>query len=52
MKKITKRDVYIFLLGMLSFFIINTILDWDDSVKSFKEGYYGVHGESTNNQQQ
>jgi len=46
MKKITKRDLYIFLLGMLTFFIINTILDWDDSVKSFKKGYYDALDES------
>jgi hypothetical protein len=51
MKKITKRDVYIFLLGMLTLFIIDAIVDWDDSVKSFKKGYYETIGESSYNQQ-
>jgi len=39
MKKITKREVAIFLLGMFTFFIIESICDWNNTVKSFKEGF-------------
>ena len=39
MKKITKREVAIFLLGMFTFFIVESICDWDNSVKDFKKGF-------------
>ena len=33
------RDVKFFILGILAAFIFATIYDWEDNVKSFKEGY-------------
>lgn len=37
--KLTKRDLRIFLLGMLAMFAIECIYDWKDTVASFKKGY-------------
>jgi hypothetical protein len=37
--KITGRDVKFFLLGVLTIFIIDTIMDWEGAKKSFKDGY-------------
>ncbi len=37
--KITKRDVLFFVLGLLTFFIIELILNWGEAVEGFKEGY-------------
>lgn len=36
---IKTRDVKFFILGILAAFIFATIYDWDDTVKSFEEGY-------------
>ena len=36
---IKPRDVKFFILGILAAFIFAFIYDWDDNVKSFKEGY-------------
>jgi len=36
---IKTRDVKFFILGILAAFIFALIYDWDDNVKSFKEGY-------------
>ncbi len=52
--KITGRDVKFFLLGVLTIFVINTIMDWEGAKKSFKDGYNdGYNGyhkiESENN---
>ncbi len=41
MKKITKRDVLFFFLGIFTFFIIESVWDWDNTVKSFMEGFNG-----------
>ena len=35
---ITKRDVKVFLLGMLAMVIIDIVTDWPAHVKAFKEG--------------
>jgi hypothetical protein len=37
--KISKQDVKFFFLGVLSLFIIETILGWNDVVKDMKKGY-------------
>ena len=37
--KIKKRDVLFFVLGFLTFLIIELILNWDEAVEGFKEGY-------------
>ncbi len=42
MKKITKREVLFFFLGVFAFFLFETIYDWDNNVNAFKEGYNSV----------
>ena len=37
--KITKRDVAFFALGIFAIFIIESIIDWNGTKKSFKDGY-------------
>jgi len=37
--KITRRDIKFFVLGILTVFIIDLILDWEGAKKSFIEGY-------------
>lgn len=39
MKKITKRDVKFFVLGMLAFFVLEALYNWEENVASFKEGF-------------
>ena len=39
MKKISKRDVKIFLLGVLTMFLIELAFDWKEAVQGFKDGY-------------
>lgn len=39
MKKITKRDVAFFFIGIITMLIIDAALDWDNTVKDFKAGY-------------
>jgi len=36
---ITTRDIKFFVLGLLAVFIFVTIYDWEENVKSFKEGF-------------
>lgn len=37
--KITKRDITFYLLGFLTLFLVETILDLDGAKKAFYEGY-------------
>ncbi|MGL4519498.1 MAG: hypothetical protein ACRCUJ_07435 [Phocaeicola sp.] len=37
--KITKRDVYVFLLGMLTWMSVELIYDWENNVKDMKRGW-------------
>jgi hypothetical protein len=39
MKKITKREVFFFFLGIFTMIIIDSVLDWDNTVKSFNDGW-------------
>lgn len=39
MKKITKRDVAAFFLGMLFLFFLDTVLNWEDAKNAFAKGY-------------
>jgi hypothetical protein len=39
MKKITKRDLSFFLLGILSLFLIDAIYDWEGTVNAFINGF-------------
>ena len=42
--KITTRDIAFFMLGIFTIFIIETLVDWEGSKKSFKDGYYKARG--------
>ncbi|WP_255070216.1 hypothetical protein [Lacihabitans sp. LS3-19] len=42
MKKITKREVVAFVFGIMAVFVLDIIVNWDDSVKAFNEGYDSV----------
>ena len=37
--KITKRDIAFFLLGFLTLFLIESILDWEGTKNAFMEGH-------------
>ncbi len=37
--KITKRDVFVFILGMLTWMTLEIIYDWEGTKKNFNEGY-------------
>lgn len=39
MKKITKRDVAFFFLGIITFFLFELIYDWEGNKAAFKEGF-------------
>jgi hypothetical protein len=45
MKKITKRDVIVFILGFMTFFLIETIFNWQNAKDSFKRGYDAARSE-------
>lgn len=42
MMKITKRDISFFILGILTLFIVETILNWEEVKQDFWEGYHSV----------
>lgn len=42
MKKITKREVLFFILGLIAMLLIETVYDWNGSVKAFKSGWNSV----------
>lgn len=37
--KITNRDIKIFILGFVTFFLVESIYDWKSSVNAFKRGW-------------
>ena len=39
MKKINKRDVQFFILGILTCFIVDLIVDWQGAKEAFNKGY-------------
>jgi len=45
MKRITKRDVIVFILGFMTLFLIETILDWDNAKEAFKKGFNATQSE-------
>ena len=46
--KIKKRDIKFFILGILAFLIVDTIMNWNNAKKGFEEGYNDTRGlEST-----
>ncbi len=36
--KITSRDIRFFILGIVSFFVIDIIWNWDEAVEAFNRG--------------
>jgi hypothetical protein len=42
--KITKRDIAFFALGIFTIFIIESIIDWNGTKKSFKDGFNSASG--------
>ncbi len=44
---ITKRDVKVFLLGVLVVIIIDVIISWPDSYNSFMEGFNDAKTETS-----
>jgi uncharacterized membrane protein YadS len=41
MRKITKHDVKVFLLGMLAMLLISLIYNWDEFTRGFQDGFNG-----------
>lgn len=39
MRKITKRDVLFFFLGIFAFFLFETVYDWEGTKDAFQKGY-------------
>ncbi len=37
-RKFTRRDVAFFFLGVFTFILIDTALNWDQAVQGFKDG--------------
>ena len=46
--KISKRDVGFFFLGFLTFFVIESIYDWEGTKKAFMDGFNSAHKVETN----
>ena len=46
MKKITKRDVLFFFLGIFAFFLFESVYNWEETKDAVKKGYIDGH-EST-----
>ena len=42
--KITTRDLTFFILGILTLYIVESIMNWEESKKSFKESYHKARG--------
>lgn len=39
MKKITKREIIAFILGLFTFIIIDTALNWEEAKAAIRKGY-------------
>jgi len=46
MKKITKREIIAFILGILFSLLLEVIFNWDAHVKAFKEGMKSAQNSS------
>lgn len=46
MKKITKRDVKFFFLGILTVLLLELVLNWEENVKAFEAGFKGGYEEA------
>ena len=38
-RKITKRDLLFFIIGVITMITIDAIINWDDNMVAFKEGF-------------
>jgi len=38
-RKITKRDFLFFIIGIITMITFDAIINWEDNMKSFKEGF-------------
>ncbi|HKL08216.1 MAG TPA: hypothetical protein VJ896_05545 [Bacteroidales bacterium] len=47
MKKITKREIIAFILGILFSLLLEVIFNWDTHVRAFKEGMENAQKSST-----
>lgn len=47
--KITKRDIKIFLLGMLAMLALATVYDWENNWSEFQRGFNESRGTSRSN---
>ncbi|WP_186299991.1 hypothetical protein [Algoriphagus algorifonticola] len=48
MRKITKREIIAFVLGLFTILIIDTSLNWEEAKAAFREGYESVRKGKTN----
>jgi hypothetical protein len=51
MKNITKREIIAFILGLFSFIVLDTALNWEEAKEAMRKGYedgYKSGFESTN----
>ena len=46
--KFTKRDVKIFIAGVVTFMIINIAWNWEDNLQDFKDGYNDARNVESN----
>jgi len=46
LSQINKRDIKIFLLGMLAMFAIITAYDWENNLEAFKNGFESGYSNS------
>jgi hypothetical protein len=44
--KITERDIAFFLLGIFTIFVIESVMDWEGTKKSFKNAFNDSKGNS------
>jgi len=38
-RKITKRDILFFIIGIITVITFDAIINWEDNMTSFKEGF-------------
>ncbi|SDC90935.1 hypothetical protein SAMN04488104_100927 [Algoriphagus faecimaris] len=39
MKKITKREIIAFILGLFTFIVLDTALNWEEAKEAMRKGY-------------
>ncbi len=44
--KITKRDIVVFFLGVLTVFVFDVLINWEENKQAFLDGYNSVRVES------